>query len=251
MSRPPEIQPMRAVDDVGQKEKKGDLWATLLLTFLCLFTAILLSEAYRGAQRLGMGAWQGAFAIHALASVGILGLFLGKKTLGRNFSVWGANPSAPRWFKVRPWTAYLPALVLSGGSFVLAMSSHLMGGGGYTQKPTSPMAWILCVPFVEEIFFRGGIGAWYRRLMPGIAAGWLASATFALAHSGLTLSHIAQGQVGLPLGPFLLGLLCEILYILSGSLVPPIAVHVAANATVTIFQVLDVRWLEWLSLFYI
>ena len=107
------------------------------------------------------------------------------------------------------------------------------------------------MPLVEELVFRAGIGAVYRRLSPPIWAAWFAALVFALVHANPTWSNLRHGQVGLALGAFFLGLCCEYLMIKTGRILPCIAFHSACNATVMIFGILDKRWLDWLAPLYL
>jgi membrane protease YdiL (CAAX protease family) len=81
-------------------------------------------------------------------------------------------------------------------------------------------------------------------------AGWFAALTFAFVHGDPTVAHLIAGRIGLPLGPFLLGLCCEALVEATGRLAPAIAFHGACNATVAIFALADGRWLDWLGFLY-
>lgn len=229
----------------------GDLVRTVATTLLSVCLAVALGEIYAALSKLGHETWQGALAFNAVMGSGIvLGFYL-RGTLALRFKFLGVGEKAPGWFGSRSWLAYVPAFAIIAGAVLLGALSMVFAREQHSGIVSSPMAWIWLVPWAEEIFFRGGIGSLYRRILPGIAGLWLSAATFALAHAGITLANLLQGQVGLPLGPFLLGLLCESVYFLSGSLLPAIAVHASANATVAVFQLLDPRWLDWLGILYI
>lgn len=231
--------------------KGHGLVRTMIMTVLCVVLATALSEIYRATEAWGLGGWQGASVFHGLVSLILVVRFYLSGTLSQKFAVCGIGDQAPMWFSERPWTAYAPALGLLVGASLLGSISLLIGSSTPRGEASIPLAWLWLIPLVEEIFFRGGVGGVCRRVLPGFGGIWLSAATFALAHAAVSFDHLLQGQVGLPLGPFLLGLLCESVYLLSGSLLPGILVHAAANATVIIFQMLDPRWLEWLGLLYI
>ena len=228
-----------------------DLVRTMGMTVLSVCLAVALAEIYALVGKMGLKAWQGALAFHAVVGGGIILIFYLKGILFRKFEFLGVGERAPGWFARKSWLAYAPAVIILVGATFLGTLSTLGATEPHHGTISSPMAWIWLVPWAEEIFFRGGIGAIYRRALPGLGGLWLSAATFALAHAGMTMENLLHGQVGLPLGPFLLGLLCESVYLLSGSLLPAIAVHASANATVAVFQLLDPRWLEWLGLLYI
>ncbi len=61
----------------------------------------------------------------------------------------------------------------------------------------------------------------------------------------------AWDQLAVPLGPLLLGLACEGLYLISGRLTAAVALHAACNASGWIFAALDERWLDWLQHLYL
>ena len=229
----------------------GEFSRILALTLLSGVLAIFLAKIYHYTGYLNFGPWQGALAFHGIASLGIVAFFFHKNVLRSNFCLLGAATDAPGWYGGRPWLAYMPAAALLGGSFILVLISRICGGYEVRADLSVPWAWIFCVPVFEEIFFRGGIGTWYRRQLPGISGRWLAATTFALAHAKPNLADLMQGHIGLPLGPFLLGLICEGVYSMSGSLIPAIVLHASANATVMIFELGDERWLSWLKLLYI
>jgi membrane protease YdiL (CAAX protease family) len=153
------------------------------------------------------------------------------------------------------WQSYLPATFVLGASAAVALLSRVLGGvtiNAVSDSNTHPTwAAVIWVPLVEELVFRAGIGAVYRRLSQPIWAAWFAALVFALVHANPTWSNLIHGQVGLALGAFLLGLCCEYLMIKTGRILPCIAFHSACNATVMIFGILDKRWLDWLAPLYL
>lgn len=243
------------VPSLGHRSKSAspsrDLPRTVFLTILSICLAVVLAEIYSGFEALGWGDWQGALVFHAVLGLALVLRFYWYGVLSLKFALWGIAEKAPTWFARRPWLAYSPALILVGGAALLATISLCFDAPNQRGVISTPLAWIWLVPWAEELCFRGGIGGFYRRMLPGLGGVWLSAATFALAHADMTTQHLLHGRVGLPLGPFLLGLLCESVYLLSGSLLPAIAVHAAANATVIIFEKFDPRWLEWLGLLYV
>lgn len=112
------------------------------------------------------------------------------------------------------------------------------------------LMWILWVPMVEELVFRVGIGRWLRSWLGIFWGAWFGSVLFSLVHAAPTFSNLMAGQIGLPFGPFLLGLCCELLYMVSGRVWSIVALHAACNTTVVIFALGDDRWLQWLDFLY-
>jgi len=217
---------------------KEGLWL-LAATF---GVAVALGECYAAAAIWLAPPW--------LAALGINGL------LGALVLVWQVKrgdaklyaPVALRWFT--------PPLVLLGLCGCLAWMSRQMVAVApvaavVSQSISVPWAWLVCVPIAEELVFRAGIGQILARLAPRLWAAWFSAAIFALAHAQPTISHFVAGQVGLAVGPFLLGLACEALVAASGSILPGILLHAACNATVVVFQTVDARWLEWLKFLYL
>ncbi len=144
---------------------------------------------------------------------------------------------------------YLPAAIILVGTIILASVTRLAGSAPQGAA-AMPLAWVLWVPPVEEVVFRAGLGQAFRRLARPLWAAWFASLTFALVHANPTVANLLSGHLGLPLGPFLLGLCCEGLVQATGRLAPAVAFHAACNATVALFAWGDARWLDWLSPLY-
>jgi membrane protease YdiL (CAAX protease family) len=209
----------------------------LKLIAFCLVTAVALAELYAPFRPLFGPTWLAPAVVHTVLAAlvlsmtyrqGMLKLFLEKP---------------PLW-------AWAPALGILVGVGLLVAGSRLMGGAT-TSNVAVPWAWILWVPIVEEIVFRVGIGEAFRRISGSAFYGsWFSALTFGLVHADPTLSHVLQGQLGLPLGPFLLGLLCEALFAQSRRILPAVALHAVCNATALLFARGDARWLEWLGFLY-
>jgi membrane protease YdiL (CAAX protease family) len=99
---------------------------------------------------------------------------------------------------------------------------------------------------VEEIVFRFAIGGIARQRLGDFWGAYGSALVFAMAHgSG------AWNQLSMPLGPLLLALCCEWLYVTTGRLKAAMALHAACNASGWIFATLDKRWLSWLEALYL
>lgn len=220
----------------------------LLLAALSAALAIALAEGYRAVgMLLGTSAWEAAAALHSVLAVGVVvALFL----KGRADLLLPSGGAPGAWIWMRGWRAYLPAVVVVVGVSLLCLGSRSISPGGVMGGVPAPYAWIVWVPLVEELVFRGGIGQAFRRFAPAPWAAWFAALTFGLVHTQPTVANVLAGQIGLPLGPFLLGLACEAVVGTSGRLGPAVALHAACNATVSIFGYADARWLDWLGIFY-
>jgi membrane protease YdiL (CAAX protease family) len=158
----------------------------------------------------------------------------------------GARLHIPRRWGVR---AYAPALIILGGSLGAAWLTRLLVDGAPAidlEFDPRVLGFVLWIPIVEELVFRYGIGGWARQRL-GIFWGAYASAVvFAMAHG-----NGEWNQLALPLGPLLLGLCCEWLYVASGRITAAMALHAACNASGWIFAAFDERWLNWLKALYL
>ncbi len=150
------------------------------------------------------------------------------------------------------WWGAGPALVIAAASFVAVGASQLIG------MPTSSgvfsgssLAWVLWIPIIEEIVFRGAFGSFFRTKFGLLTGAWFSALLFALVHGQPTLANILAGKVGVPLGPFLLALICEFLVYKTGRLWPAVAFHAACNSTPIIFGYFDDRWLKRLGMLYL
>lgn len=230
---------------------------TLGLTAASVALAVLLAEVYtRTAALTGLTDWVAAAAVNTgLAAVvaAISAAAPGSRVASERDAGPFPSPAWQRttaWLGGAPWRSYLPALCILAGTALLATLSRLLGGAPPSTGAAPPLAWILWIPLVEELVFRAGIGRLFRRLTHSSWAAWFSALTFAFVHASPTVARLAAGRVGLPLGPFLLGLACEALLAATGRLLPCIALHAACNATAAVFANGDARWLDWLGFLY-
>lgn len=207
----------------------------LLITTAVLIT-VALGEAYaRWIPLSQLPPWAALLMFHTIMSSILLAL----------------TPALRNALKLTASTFFylIPALFVLIGSYLLAVlwpnpGPQIRDGLGFY------VASITLVPVVEEIVFRGGIARIFERMGGGNWAIYISALVFSVAHSMPSISRITHLEVGAPLGPFLLGICCEILMRRSGSLIPGIAFHCACNATVLIFNLWSPGWLTRLSLLY-
>lgn len=224
------------------------LSSALGLAFGSLFIAVALAETYAGvATALDLQPWASALVVHTAFACMILAC--------RMFAPSAAAPKRPlpdlkNTRRASPAMVFAPALAVLILALMASLFSRWVIHGAPQPLPAGELAWILYVPLVEEIVFRGGITSVFSRFAPHIWAAWFSSMTFALVHADPTASRLMMGKVGLAIGPFLLGLSCEVLVRLTGRLLPGILFHAACNATVWIFAKIDPRWLDWLGILY-
>jgi membrane protease YdiL (CAAX protease family) len=145
--------------------------------------------------------------------------------------------------------AYAPALMILGGSFGVAWLTRIIIS---RPPPIDPaldpnlLGFVLWIPIVEELVFRYGIGGWARQRLGAFWGAYASALVFSLAHGSGDWNHLSM-----PLGPLLLGLCCEWLYVASGRITAAMALHAACNASGWIFAAFDERWLDWLQALYL
>jgi membrane protease YdiL (CAAX protease family) len=201
---------------------------------VALLLAILLAETYAAADRVLPGpGWLAAVAINSFLSV-VIWLQIMPRAL-RQFAVMDAVPGL---------------VVILGVVFAASASSFLLPHATQLPIGREQLYWIIWVPFAEEIVFRGGCGRFFSRFAPRFVAAYVSALLFAFVHSAPTVEHVLTGQVGIPLGPFLLALVCETLLIYGRSIWCVIGLHAACNASIALFAAIDARWLDWLGYLY-
>jgi membrane protease YdiL (CAAX protease family) len=194
--------------------------------------AVVLAEVYALVARLaGCEGWVAALGVHAVIALVIL---IRRPRL--------LQPPAARFF--------VPAAVIVLGCAALAAFGRVLGGATARPVGNEQIVWILAVPWAEELVFRAGLGDVCRRFGGPVWGSWFSAIAFALVHAQPTVANLLAFKVGLPLGPFLLALCCEALYVRSAKLLPGVAFHAACNASVVLFAYGDARWLDWLALLY-
>jgi membrane protease YdiL (CAAX protease family) len=193
--------------------------------------------------------WLPVVVINSLLALVVLA-FYGRQGRLRSLLNWRADTTF--FGKKHVLLPYAPALIVLVGVLLLITASRMIGGDLNTDTVHGvvPLAWITWVPLVEELVFRVGLGEAFRRRGGPLWGSWFSAVTFALVHASPTLAHLSSGAIGLPLGPFLLGLCCEALFVTTQRLWPIVALHAACNATVAIFVWGDQRWLAWLQFLY-
>ncbi|HYX34641.1 MAG TPA: type II CAAX endopeptidase family protein [Oligoflexus sp.] len=151
----------------------------------------------------------------------------------------------PRWGML----AFLPAAVILVGS----VGASLLSRGLIAGAPPMDGSWdgrllafVVWIPIVEELVFRLGIGGLARHKLGDYWGAYASALVFALAHGSGVWNELST-----PIGPLILGLCCEWLYVASGRLTAAMALHAACNASGWIFAALDERWLSWLQALYL
>ncbi len=206
-----------------------------LLAAVLVF-AFSLSSLYLYAQGHVGGSWQPIACVNGALAIFIFLVSSQKKVFG--------------WTDLKLRYFY-PSLAIVLGVVLLSLLSRMVGGATTVKSHPEIWAFIVLIPLVEEIVFRVGFGQFFRKYAGNVWGAYFSALLFALVHTLPTPEKLLTLQIGLPLGPFLLGLCAEWIYIKSSRLLPIYAFHAVCNATVFIFQHIDARWLDWLGLFYI
>jgi membrane protease YdiL (CAAX protease family) len=149
------------------------------------------------------------------------------------------------------WTFALAPLILASTLVMCAAidwrgkhASTLFANWGYF------LATITWIPLFEEIVYRGALGQFFRAQGGAVWGAYFGTCVFSMAHSEPTWAKLASGQLGFALGPFLLGLCCEYIFLKSKNIWPCVAFHAACNSTAILFTLYGAAWLENLSFLY-
>jgi membrane protease YdiL (CAAX protease family) len=183
--------------------------------------------------------WRAALAVHAVIA-GVL--FVVRKPTRESLRLTGAG-----------WLAYLPGCLIIAGAVLLSRLGS-QAPGPFTISSQSELIYIVCtltiIPFLEEVVFRSGISPFLGRFADGWWAVWFSAVVFSLAHTGPSVARILALSVGLPLGPFFLGICCDVIVRRWGRLWPAVFFHACCNGTVYIFSSLNSSWLAKLGQLY-
>lgn len=152
-------------------------------------------------------------------------------------------------------SGFLPGLFILLGSGVIALFTRIffqdLTPRFFSAFSLAALLSLTLVPVMEEVMFRFFLTRVIGSYSSPILAAYLSMIVFAAAHSlpVFQLSDIAL--ISVPLGPLMMGGICEWLFFRYKNLVYPIFFHASANSTVFIFSLIDKRWLEWLKLLYL
>ncbi len=220
-----------------------NLFILMLMTFV---GGIILAELYRFTARFIGDPRLAAASANSLLTVILLmvGLkFIEKKVFdGRQLG---------SFLQLKSFYYYLPSLLIVSFCLFAALISTLVGGAERQAFPASLLYTVLWVPIVEEFVFRVGVTWIFKRWGGLFWASYFSVVLFSFSHSFPSLENVLSGNVGLSFPPLLLGIFCQVFYLLSGKISTAIVFHGVCNGSVIIFNWLDQRWLDWLSMFYI
>jgi len=110
---------------------------------------------------------------------------------------------------------------------------------------------IILIPTVEEYIFRKQLSSYLKKqFSPAWLGSYCSVFIFSFAHTHPLIKDFYSFDLGIALGPLLLGVICEFLTHYSKSILPAIVFHGICNASGFIFGMLDSRWLMWLKDLY-
>jgi len=217
----------------------NQLFQLIILICSTVVFATTLSELfYICSETLFIRFWLIAALFHSLISV----LFF--KTRGCHQEVVAK--------KNRRFVGYLPHIFILSTSMLLVILSRVFWPPALVSRISLlTIASVLWIPFVEEFAYRGYFGRYFRRYGGSFYGGYFSAVFFALMHANLRWEGVFQGEIWLPMGPFLLGLVNEFLWSRFASWWMIISFHIVCNMSVLIFSFFDSRWFYWLSYLFI
>ena len=163
--------------------------------------------------------------------------------------LWTFSTSKAALFLGRSKGWWLVAIAPALGAFLLSSVGLLGGGDLGAVDPKQLWVFILWVPVVEELVFRLGIGRFLRKRSRDSLGAYGSALIFACMHSSLASYDFST--LSIPLGPLLLALCCEYIFVKTNRICYSMAFHMCCNGTAIIFQVFDPRWLKWLDFLYL
>lgn len=110
---------------------------------------------------------------------------------------------------------------------------------------------VLLIPVVEEIVFRGGVGAFLQKVLGDWSGAYVGALFFAWMHTMPHWSQLSSIAGGVPLGPLLLGVAAQWLVGQTGSLKPAILLHAGGNAFAMVYHWFLSDNLPWLEIFFL
>lgn len=219
---------------------QNGFFGTLLVIFITLVITVSLGELYSLIiDTFHMTPWKAVVGAHMLVAAAL-------------YLISGAVRSALR-LQGTSYLAWIPAMAILLGSLALALSSQ-RGGPSYSVTGSSEIIYVLStltlIPIFEEIVFRAGVTSVLQRFAGPVWSIWFSALAFSVAHTQPTFERLINLRVGFLLGPFILGICCDMIVRRWGKLWPAIAFHSACNATVYIFSTWNPAWLSRLSGLY-
>lgn len=242
------------LDDSKQQDRTLAFGKATALTMVMVATAVALAEILSLCSRLVSPPWLAAVIIHTFLATLVL-LWHFSKDRHCKILAFESKPQVALLsrspFAKLPFGIYAPAASVLLGAMLLVSISRQFGSPSHAETPVIHLAWVIWVPIVEEVVYRGGVMVLLLQRISLPWAAWFSAVLFALVHSQPTIAALSKFEFGIPLGPFLLGLATAAIFGLSNRLLPAIALHAACNMTAQVFAIGDDRWLDWLHYLYL
>ena len=231
---------------------KNSVALVVSAAFFALTLAVIISQLLKWAA-IGVNddRWFSSALFHTFLSFLIIMSWRIQGQLRQKMFGWKRWGLTGNNCKSCPYFLEISSLFLVIGSLGLVIVSQKISPYSFITEVDFPWSYVIWVPLVEEICYRGFLGALFVRLFGGFVGVWFSSVLFAMVHVDFSLSEIVSGHFGIPLGPFLLGLFCMAGYYGTQSLLGAVLFHASANGTVYIFSSFDPRWLDWLEYLYL
>ena len=222
------------------RANQSGFWGTFLVTLVALMIAVGFGELYSLViSSLKVSPWIGVILAHGCISVI---LYVISHAVRSSLQLSGTS-----------YFSWIPSVGILVGAFSLAFLTS-QTGPSYAVQGSNELVYILAtltvIPVFEEIVFRAGVTPILSRLAGPVWSIWFSALIFSVAHTHPTWERIVGFKAGFMLGPFLLGICCDMIVRRWGKLWPAIAFHSACNATVYIFSTFNPAWLAKLGVLY-
>ncbi|QGG93437.1 CPBP family intramembrane metalloprotease (plasmid) [Agrobacterium sp. MA01] len=204
-------------------------WAELGVGITCFQFVLVLVALAVGGLASGEPVWQGVIGSYGGGVAGLVGFAVAYLMRRREWSAYGITSSGLHWFAIAAALAvfgYVISLIFLYGLAELSGSSgndpqailHAATRGGVLPFVLSFAGGAMLTPLGEELLFRGVIANALNRYGAWAGVG-LSSLIFGIAHG--------VGVI-LPIAIFM-GLMCGILFRMSGSVWPCVVLHAIYN----------------------
>jgi membrane protease YdiL (CAAX protease family) len=223
-------------------DAQAGLSTLFVSVLLALAFAVGLGEFYSYmVQGLHVKPWQAGLLAHI--SIGIL-VYLIRKPARVGFLLRGT-----------PLVAWLPGPLILLGAYVLSLwGRQPMQAPAYSLTGSSEAIYILAsltlIPLAEEMVFRMGLTPFLSRFAGDRWGPWYSAMVFSVAHTHPTWDRVLGLKIGLPIGPFILAICCDIIVRRWRRVWPAALFHSCCNATVYVFAWLNPSWVSKLNGLY-
>ena len=238
-------------DPLSEKPGMGGLRAqgqAAKLLLVCCFlppAGFLLNFFYQNAGPARSPLWQKALTVNAVLALCVLLIRVSRGRLQA-----GADPVfRPSLAAGRKVLPFLPACVVGAGILLSLSRLPLHFFTGF-RLDFIFLSFVCLIPLAEELVFRIGLSGFLGKFLCSRFWGsYFSVLFFSWLHSFPESGSLFGAATGLVVGPLLLGFVNELLWHCSGSLLPPLLLHMACNASGYLFLYGDGGWFrpfEWL-----